>query len=48
MNRSERIDKEIADKLIDKTQEEAFLFLIPYLEELYKKNEDGLNKVLKF
>ena len=48
VNRKERIDKDVADKIVGKTEDEAYVFLLPYLENLYKKNEEGLNKVLKF
>jgi hypothetical protein len=48
VNRREKIDKEIADKITNKTEEEAYNFLIPYLENLYKNNEVNINNTIKF
>lgn len=36
-NWRERIDKKLQNKLVNKTRRQAFNFLIPYLKQLYKK-----------
>lgn len=42
VNWKERIDPEVAEKLLDTTQEKAFEFLIPYLEKKYRADAEGL------
>jgi len=48
IDRKSKIDPTISEKISWKEKEEAYNFLIPYLENYYKNNEQNINNTIKF
>lgn len=46
MDWKQRIKPELREQIVGKTQKEANLFLIPYLENLYKKKDKKISKFI--
>lgn len=48
VNRKEKIDQDIVEKISWKTEEQAYEFLLSYLQKYYKDNVNSINNTINF